>query len=75
MPHIWNYFETGHGKGANDGTGACIKTSLRREEMNFRGAFLQDATSIVKWCASMMGEQATRKNLVHRIFLEVTNVD
>ena len=21
VPHIWNYFETGHGKGENDGDG------------------------------------------------------
>ena len=68
VPHIWNYFETGHGKVENDGTGACIKNSLRREEMNFTGSLLQDTTSIVKWCASMMGEQETRKNLVQRIF-------
>lgn len=75
VPHIWNYFETGHGKGEHDGAGACIKTAIRREEMKFTGAHLQDAASIVKWCASVMGEQATRKNLVRRIFWEVTNVD
>ena len=73
VPHIWNYFETGYGKGENDGAGACIKTSLRREEMNFTSACLRDVASIVKWCASLMGEQATRKNLVQRIFWEVTN--
>ena len=61
MPHIWNYFETGHGKGEHDGAGACIKTTLQREEIKFTGAHLQDVASIVKWCASVMGEQATRK--------------
>ena len=75
MPHIWNYFEIGHGKGEHDGAGACIKTSLRREVMNFTGALLRDATYIVKWCASVMGEQETRKHLVQRIFWEETNVD
>ena len=74
-PHIWNYFENGHGKGEHDSAGACIKTSLRREEMKFIGACLRDVASIVKWCASVMGEQATRKNLVRIIFWEVTNVD
>ena len=64
MPHIWNYFETSHGKGEHDGAGACIKTTLRREEMNFTGAHLRDTASIVKRCASVMGEQATRKHLV-----------
>ena len=75
MPHVWNYFETGHGKGEHDGAGACIKTALRREYMKFTGALLRVAASIVKWGASVMGEQATRKHLVWRIFWEVTNVD
>ena len=57
VPHVWNYFETGHGKGEHDGAGACIKTALRREEMKFTSARLLDAASIVQWCASFMGEQ------------------
>ena len=28
MPHVWNYFETSHGKGEHDGACACIKTTL-----------------------------------------------
>ena len=52
-----------------------IKTTIRREEMKFIGARLLDAASIVQWCASVMGEQETRKHLVRRIFWEVTNVD
>ena len=43
--------------------------------MNFIGACLRYVAFIVKCCASMMGEQATRKNLVQRILWEVTNVD
>ena len=31
VPHIWNYFENGHGKGEHDDAGACIKNALRRE--------------------------------------------
>ena len=64
VPHIWNYFEIVHGKGEHYGAAACIKTTLRREVMKFTSAYLQDTTSIVKWCAFVMGEQATRKNLV-----------
>jgi len=75
VPHVWNYFETGHGKGEHDGASACIKTALQREEMKFIGAHLRDAASIVQWCAFVIGEQATRKPLVRRIFCEVTNVD
>ena len=29
--------------------------------MKFTGDFLQDTASIVKWCASIMGEKSTRK--------------
>ena len=43
--------------------------------MKFTGARLRDAASIVQWCASVMGEQETRKHLVRIIFWEVTNVD
>jgi hypothetical protein len=35
VPHIWNYFESKHGKGEHDGAGACIKRALRRQEMDF----------------------------------------
>ena len=28
VPHIWNYFESKHGKGQHDGAGACIKRVL-----------------------------------------------
>ena len=40
VPHVWNYFEIGHGKGEDDGAGACIKTTLLREDMKFIGACL-----------------------------------
>ena len=33
ITHMWNYFETGHGKGEHDGAGACVKTTLQREEL------------------------------------------
>ena len=56
VPHVWNYFEIGHGKGEHDGVSACIKTTLRSEEMKFTSALLRDAASIVQWCASIMGE-------------------
>ena len=28
IPHIWSFFESGHGKGEHDGVGACIKHAL-----------------------------------------------
>ena len=35
VPHLASYFEIGYGKVEHDGVGACIKTSLRREQMKF----------------------------------------
>ena len=83
VPHIWNYFETGHGKGEHDGAGACIKTALRRQEMKFTNvSIIRDVKSIVEWCSSNMGEgarmqedQSTRKAHVHRLLWEVVDVD
>jgi hypothetical protein len=57
VPHIWNYFESGHGKGEHDGVGACIKRVLHRKEMKFTTtSLIRDAKSIVEWCSSVMGE-------------------
>ena len=76
VPHLWSYFESGHGRGEHDGAGACIKkTALRREQMKFIGTSLQDAESIVRWCTTMTGDQSTRKSHVQRVFWEFTNVD
>lgn len=30
---LWNFFESGHGKGEHDGAGACIKRALRQHEL------------------------------------------
>ena len=30
---LWNFFESGHGKGEHDGAGACIKRVLRQHEL------------------------------------------
>ena len=45
---MWNFIETGHGKGEHDGAGTCIKTALACEELKYKdGAILIDAKSIV----------------------------
>ena len=36
IKHIWNFFESGHGKGEHDGAGACIKRALRKYQMNYQ---------------------------------------
>ena len=57
LSHIWNYFETGHGKEDHDKDGAFFKTSLHREELKLSTNFpIRDARSIARWCTSLMGE-------------------
>ena len=66
VTHIWNYFETGHGKGEHDGVGACIKTALCRKEMKFITIFLiQDAKTIIAWCSLVMGRELEGKKTNH----------
>jgi hypothetical protein len=56
VPHIWNYYESGNGKGEHDGSNTCIKRVLRRKEMKFTTTSLnQDAKSIFEWCSLVMG--------------------
>ena len=83
VPHIWNYFETRHGKGEHDGASACINIALRRKEMKLTAiSLIQDAKTIVTWCSLVMGNKARRKEYqsfqkahVHRYFWEVFDVD
>ena len=83
VPHIWNYFETGHGKGEHDGVGTCIKTALCRKEMKFTTILLiWDAKTIIALCSSVMGQghrrqehQSSQKTYVHRYVWEVVDVD
>ena len=50
VPCMWNYFETGHGKGEHDGAGACVKIALRKEKLKLSTIYtIQNAQSIVKW--------------------------
>ena len=66
MPYIWNYFETGNGKGEHDGAGACIKTALHRQEMKFTTiSLIRDVKTIVAWCSSMMGRELEGKKTNH----------
>ena len=82
MPHIWNYFETGHRKGERDGVGACIKTSLCRKDMKITTiSLIQDSKTIIAWCSLVIGhggrrheDQSSQKAHVHRYFLKVVDV-
>ena len=79
---MWNYFETGHGKGEHDGDREYVKTSLRREELKLSiVSTIQNAQSIVRWCTSVMGEESTMPGRIYKtetrgdIFWEVVDID
>ena len=74
--HIWNYFDTGHGKGEHDRVGACIKTALRREEMRFtRNPHIKDAESILQWCSATMSDRTSAVGRPVRNFWHVVDID
>ena len=54
VPHIWSFFESGHGKGEHDGAGACVKRDLVKEQLKILGVELLDTCSIVDWCSSTL---------------------
>ena len=56
MPHIWIFFESGHGKGEHDGAGACVKRALVKEQLKILTIELLDARSIVDWCSLALSQ-------------------
>ena len=50
IPHVWSFFESGHGKGEHDGAGACIKRALRKHQMSYPEDHLDNAHDVVEWC-------------------------
>ena len=42
----WNYFGSGHGKREHDGEGAVIKCALTSEQLDNKGANLQNAHDV-----------------------------
>ena len=66
MPHIWNFFESVHGKGEHDRARACMKRALVKEQLNISGAKLLDAPSIVDWCSLALSQGGTLDLVVRR---------
>ena len=59
--HTWSFFETGHGKGEHDGTGACVKRALRRYQMSHSASRLKCSAEVVDWCTQNLGTKVTNK--------------
>lgn len=68
VPHIWIFFESGHGKGEHDGAGACVKRALVKEQLKVSVAELLNARSIVDWCSLALSLGGTLDSVVHRFF-------
>ena len=81
IKHIWNFFESGHGKGEHDGVGACIKCALRKYQMNYQGVCVNDAHHVVEWCKTHFAlnkvgtSSTTSQQVPYRVFWEMTRKD
>lgn len=78
---IWNFFETGHGKGEHDGAGACVKRALRRHQLRRDSERFRDARQVVDWCTAHMTTSAASSfpqrdaRIVRRFFWYVDSSD
>ena len=68
MPHIWSFFESGHGKGEHDGAEACAKRALVKEKLKILTTELLDARSIGHWCSLALSQGGTLDSMVCRFF-------
>ena len=68
VPHIWSFFEAGHGKGEHNGVGACVKRALVKEQLKISREKFSDARSIVDWCSSALSQGGTLDSTVRRFF-------
>ncbi|KAH9311061.1 hypothetical protein KI387_026096, partial [Taxus chinensis] len=79
IPHLWSFFESGHGKGEHDGAGACIKRALKKQSFDYEGDRLIDAHTVVEWCKKHFAVQVSTSqastshvSTPHRVFWEIT---
>ena len=82
IPHIWSFFESGHGKGEHDGVGTCIRYALRKYEMEYKGYHINNSHDVVEWCKTHFpvptnidntSSQADRV-IPFRVFWEVSGI-
>lgn len=45
----WHFWGTGHGKGPHDGAGACLKQSIRKEQLRRDSRKLHGAADVVNY--------------------------
>lgn len=68
----WHYWGTGHGKGPHDGAGACLKQTLRKEQLKPNSTKLHNASDVVSFLEVAMnlpnGAYPGAKRVVDRHF-------
>ena len=68
----WHFWGTGHGKGPHDGAGACLKQTLRKEQIKPNSIRLHNAADVVSFLKVAMnlanGAYPWAKRVVERHF-------
>lgn len=68
----WHFWGTGHGKGPHDGAGACLKQSIRKEQLRRDSRKLHGAADVVNYLKTSMnrpnGAYPAAKRVVDRHF-------
>lgn len=65
IQHIWSFFEDGHGKGEHDGSGACVKRALAKEQLKFGDSMkFQDAHAIMDLCNTNISTESKENSTI-----------
>jgi hypothetical protein len=71
----WNFWGTGYGKGPHDGARACLKQSLRKEQLKPEAIKLHNAQDVVAFLKGAMNmpnaAYPKAKRVVHQHFREI----
>ena len=71
----WNFWATRHGKGPHDGVGACLKQTLRKEQLKPGSRRLQNAKDVIEFLKFTMNmpnlAYPRAKRLVSRHFIDI----
>ena len=75
----WHFWGTGHGKGPHDGAGACLKQSIRKEQLRPDSRKLHGAADVVNYLNSSMnrpnGAYPAARRVVDRHFILIGKTD
>ena len=76
IQYMYNFTETGHGKGEHDGANTCIKRALAHEELKYKdGETFLDVISIIEWCHATMDPSNEGESMVHIFFWLINEIN